>query len=268
MENQMEFGITDWDLAIHGDLLERTAIDFIRGRIPLYEETWKKYIGHQGNGMPANLCYSQGDIIDSEHDLANQRQFFAQYHYTILESLYGCKRIIDDSMRRNINNIFLILDDILLFHTYLGRICDSIERASNQIGINFEEKDLEDKEIVKSLTKNRNPVMHGPHVPIRADKNNNDKIYISNSWDDKTGKWTNTLQSDETIDLEKYFEDKFSLAIIASNKWFGRFNSKILDICRLKQINLYQPSVTIEQTPNPYNSGSASGFTSLYTFIS
>ncbi len=35
----------------NGDYLERTHVGFIRSYIPVYESTWKRYIGHNGAGM-------------------------------------------------------------------------------------------------------------------------------------------------------------------------------------------------------------------------
>lgn len=60
-----------------GDYLEKNNVEFIREYLPMYESTWKRYIGHNGGGrMP--------DIPNLSNEEIDKRVQIAQSHYTCL----------------------------------------------------------------------------------------------------------------------------------------------------------------------------------------
>ncbi|HET7152325.1 MAG TPA: hypothetical protein VFJ29_01060, partial [Candidatus Kapabacteria bacterium] len=68
----------DVDVAIDGDLLEREYGSFIKEKIPVYGEIWKRYIG-------CAETYENLKSRQNSDEKEKQRLMFAQYHYTCLE---------------------------------------------------------------------------------------------------------------------------------------------------------------------------------------
>ena len=55
-----------------GDAIERNNIDWIRQNIPLYEEIWSIYIGHNGKGVPLK-GFTASQEIRNRGDRASTR---------------------------------------------------------------------------------------------------------------------------------------------------------------------------------------------------
>lgn len=111
------------EISKSGDLLERSYSNLIKTRIPAYEEIWKMYIGHDG----------QGRMLEVNGLSANQektRVTFSQYHYTCLECIVGMNFIIEKAKHYSFSKINDLLQqniDFIAFHAYVGKIRDGIE---------------------------------------------------------------------------------------------------------------------------------------------
>ncbi|MFZ1516498.1 MAG: hypothetical protein WAT21_13910, partial [Saprospiraceae bacterium] len=79
----------DYTIKGHGDWFEKCAVNFIQNELPAYELIWSKFIGHDGTGQMAVMMnyYAANEKL---------RLDFAQYHYTILESLFFMQHIVKD----------------------------------------------------------------------------------------------------------------------------------------------------------------------------
>lgn len=80
------------------------------------------YIGHQGNGVMANMTITLTD----EQERA--RREFAQHHYTILDSLYLMQRACDIEQVHEVKTFEdyrAAVNNIMLFQAYAGRLRDN-----------------------------------------------------------------------------------------------------------------------------------------------
>lgn len=146
----------DLDIAKHGDSLEKEFSDLIKEKIPNYELIWKNFIGHNGSGK---MLLSVG-LKDSKE---KKRVLFAEYHYTLLESIVGLHLIIskaDNYTFTNVRDLILQNNDIIAFHAHIGRIRDCIKK----IGELFDINDIYLK--FDKCWKERCAVLHSKKLPI------------------------------------------------------------------------------------------------------
>lgn len=194
-----------WDISIHGDMLEIKAANYIRNKIPAYEETWKRYIGHQGRGIMAEMTN-----ITPEQDL--QRRNFSELHYTILESMFQMNKISERQNMKQINSFETyteILDQLMLYQAYAGRIRDNVIEAFTVLG----KKDLATsaQEALDKVYSERHVFVHRRKVPFSLDE---DQLFLTampkSSSTATIGFGKNMLWSDVTKDdlihLDDYFE--------------------------------------------------------------
>lgn len=173
----------EYTIANHGDWLERQASDFIVERIPAYEQIWKRFIGHKGNGRMADMK----NINESDQTL---RIIFAQHHYTVLESLYFMKLIVEDeSQTRQINSFDSYrktINQIMAYQAYSGRLRDNIEKCFSSVGSHADALASEDK--LDRFYKERHVFIHGRKVPFAIDADQLFKIStIKKDTVDRTG---------------------------------------------------------------------------------
>jgi hypothetical protein len=154
----------NYSISTHGDWLEREAAEFIRCNIPAYENIWRIFIGHQGNGVMAGMNAITRD--DEE-----KRKNFAQHHYTILESLYFMQRIVDDiSDTQPIHNFETyrkLLNQIMAYQAYSGRLRDNIKECFTLMA----HKDETDEALnrLNEFYHQRHVFIHGRKVPFALD---------------------------------------------------------------------------------------------------
>lgn len=100
-------------------------MEWIRGRLPLYEIVWSEFIGHDGNGRPL-------EIPGLSADLAKRRRTFYQAHYSM--ALYchfldvQCDGILAaDNSPREIDGYLADFESFVNFITFLGQVYDMVE---------------------------------------------------------------------------------------------------------------------------------------------
>lgn len=146
----------DLDITKHGDALEKEFSYLILDKIPKYNLIWKKYIGHDGSGKmlpPIGLSDKQKE----------KRVLFAEYHYTILESVIGIHVIIfksDEYSFKSVKDLILQNNDIISFHAHVGRIRDCIKKigelfSNNGLYLRFDK-----------CWKERCAVLHSKKLPM------------------------------------------------------------------------------------------------------
>jgi hypothetical protein len=117
-----------FDLARHGDALERTYADWIQSRLPAYADVWNEFIGNDGQ------C--QLPLQDRlPKDMAAKRATLAARNYTALESAIGAKRLVDTSWgivipplrtRSSIDVYLDAINTLVAFYAQMGRIHDQV----------------------------------------------------------------------------------------------------------------------------------------------
>lgn len=163
--------IYEYRVRTHGDLLEMHECKFIEEKLPCYEEIWKRFIGHQGNGVMAEM-----EGITPELD--SLRVTFAQHHYTILESLILMRQVVDNPLLSQpvdtIEQYYEILNLIMAYQAHAGRVRDNIEKCYNSIGKCHEWSEKRSK--LDEFWETRHIFIHGSKVPFMLDE---DKLFRS-----------------------------------------------------------------------------------------
>jgi hypothetical protein len=163
----------EYKLESHGDWLEKEAYKFIHSSIPTYELIWQRFIGHKGNGKMADM----EKIEESDEKI---RMDFSEHHYTVLESLYFMKRIVDDeSERKEINSFDLyrkVINQVMAFQAYSGRLRDNIKKCFSLVS-NKEEANLSCVKM-DAFYKQRHVFIHGKKVPFGFDSDKLFKIAV------------------------------------------------------------------------------------------
>jgi hypothetical protein len=157
----------NWTLKEHGDWLEKQAADFITYNIPAYEQTWKLFIGHQGNGIIANL---EGNIPPEDEKM---RRDFAQHHYTILESLFLMQRASEDEEIRPVKSFEdyrATVNNIMLFQAYAGRLRDNFHKCFSVLFGSGSTKPDESVAKLSTFYNSRHVFIHGRKVPFNRDE--------------------------------------------------------------------------------------------------
>lgn len=156
--------MTEYEIRAHGDWLEKEAASFIKSSIPSYEEIWKRYIGHKGNGKMA-------DMVGINETDEMERIDFAQHLYTVLESLYFMKLIVEEESKTNSINDFnsyrKVINQVMVFQAYSGRLRDNMGKCF-LIMVNSIKSD----EVHKKLDEfyhQRHVFIHGRKVPFALD---------------------------------------------------------------------------------------------------
>lgn len=154
-----------YSIATHGDMLEKHASDFIATHLPAYEQIWLRYIGHDGQGQMAKLIHATSADDD-------QRAIFSQHHYTILESSYFMHKIAEDYSEGTRITTFdgyrKLINDIMAFQAYSGRLIDNINRCAEKIGNSDFASDCIHK--LKIFYFQRHIFIHGCKIPFSVDE--------------------------------------------------------------------------------------------------
>ncbi len=146
-----------------GDLFEQTHAAWIRKHLPLYEEIWSEFIGHDGHGQPRQSYMNQGGEIAKQHEM------FCQSHYSMALFLY----IFDSSTKEALvylrsNQDKPLTSDVYIrltqststFLALIGQVCDMIEAIACALKANY----IRDP-IAKFLTE-RNQAIHAARIPM------------------------------------------------------------------------------------------------------
>jgi hypothetical protein len=232
--------LNKWDIGVHGDLLEQEAVDFIRYNIPVYEETWKRYIGHQGGGKMA-------DMMSITPTLDHQRREFAELHYTILESLFLMSRIKERQKMiqvKSFNSYTEVLDQLMLYQAYAGRIRDNIIEAFTIL--NKEDMGTSAKAALDSFYNERHVFVHRRKVPFALD---GDQLFLTacpkTSSTATIGFGKSMLWSDVTkqdlVHLDDYFEKSVKDLISTVNSQLSLMCEVVKEIIKTNSLTLAAP---------------------------
>lgn len=198
----------EYSVRNHGDLLERKECYFIESHLPAYEEIWKRYIGHQGNGRMA-------EMKNISEALNEQRAQFAQHHYTVLESLVLMREIVDDPLLsspvHSIIQYYKILNLIMSFQAHAGRVRDNLKNCYDAMGMARPWDKA--KEQLQDLWHSRNIFIHGCKVPFMLDE---DRLFksadTSKSSTDTYGYKMDGLWKTKSVTEMTYLHDQLSQA--------------------------------------------------------
>lgn len=229
-----------YTVAIHGDLLEKQASQFILTHIPGYELVWQRYIGHNGQGRMALLLNA------SEEDEA-KRASFAQHHYTILESVYFMQMIADDySMPTSIYTFEAyrrVANDLMAFQAYSGRLRDNVEKCG-LILVN----DRFANELILGLSglyAQRHVFIHGCKVPFSI----NDGVFMmplpKRNTDSRQGygqsdPWYR-ITSSEMVEISKFLSEVMSELCPIVNGILHLFLPKVKELMEARGLALEPP---------------------------
>jgi len=235
----------EYTIANHGDLVERQAASFISTSLPSYEEIWKRYIGHKGNGKMADM------IKINESDEAVRRNF-AQHHYTVLESIYFMKLLVDDASTVQQINSFdpyrKTIDQIMAFQAHSGRLRDNMEKCFSVIGKKAEAK--KSQEQLDTFYKERHVFIHGRKVPFGLDSDNLFKISkIKHDTTDNVGfglemPWEQ-IQDNDLQYLEHSLSESFQRLVSIVNGLLSNLLEFINNLMSDKKLTLEPPATNI-----------------------
>jgi hypothetical protein len=146
-----------------GDLFERTQAAWIRTNLPIYEEIWSEFIGHNGLGNPIH-CY-----IGDDGASTNEHKMFCQSHYSTALFLY----IFDTSTKDSLEyirshqskpldaNVYISLTQrTSTFLALMGQICDMVAAIATALGANHI------YEPIAKFMKERNQAIHAARIPM------------------------------------------------------------------------------------------------------
>ena len=117
-----------------GDDIERMNLTWIRENLPIYEEIWSSFVGHDGNGHPLK-------IVGLSESAARDREAFYQAHYTMLHCLIQARDALKhiDELQAYVPDpaaFMSIQRDIDTFLTYVGRARDMFKKMDAALGLN------------------------------------------------------------------------------------------------------------------------------------
>lgn len=154
----------NYTLLKNGDSLEKEAVKFVNVNLTNYELLWSIFIGNNGYNKMATIP----NISD---DLNEDRMYFSQHHYTILESLYFMHKI--QLEEENSNGIFSIEDyrkitnNLISFFAYTGRIRDNIYNCF--ILLKHTQEADNSRNQLTEFYHQRHIIIHGSKIPFTLD---------------------------------------------------------------------------------------------------
>lgn len=150
-----------------GDVFEQANAQWLRDTLGMYyEETWARFIGHNGRGSPLGL----GPLAAEDQ---RDYQMFCQCHY----SLGVFARLLFETKEQALKQIRAPRDKahprsevyleetraITLYLALLGQVCDMIEAIGGAIRNN----DLAEK--MRDFASERNRAIHAARIPMQED---------------------------------------------------------------------------------------------------
>jgi hypothetical protein len=153
-----------YTLRKNGDILEKEACEFVVNKIPNYELLWALFIGNDGHNKMAN-------IPNISSDFNEDRMYFSQHHYTILESIYFMHEVYREEA--NTNGINTIEDyrkttnNLISFFAYAGRIRDNIYNCF--IRLRYSQQAENSKAQLTEFYHQRHIIIHGSKIPYTID---------------------------------------------------------------------------------------------------
>ncbi len=234
----------EYRVRTHGDLLEMHECEFIETELPSYEEIWKRFIGHQGNGIMAEMTWISPDL-----DI--KRVKFAQHHYTILESLVLMRQVVvDPLLSKPINTMeeyYAILNLIMAFQAHAGRVRDNIEKCYCAIGRCDEWAEMRSK--LDVFWETRHIFIHGCKVPFMLDE---DKLFRSAETNTSSRKWYGyridaswrSITKEEMALVYDLFNCSLQELIVVVNELLFDLLKYVKEFITLHNLSLVSPKVS------------------------
>jgi len=233
-----------YNLEEHGDRLEQAAIDFIRTYIPNYQRVWASYIGNKGDDIMADLP----DLNTGEQE---NRLAFSEFSYTILESVYSIKRMVDKNKFGPLRSFEIEVvqdfkDNLILLFAHLGRIYDNVVNAGTLLGI-MEENVPEDLAVFYFQ---RHTIIHGHVLPIKIDDDGTVRIPKLRRVDtDRSGyyhkdnHWSDIERLEKEVSLDVVNRIYYSL-LSSINAAYGHYSTQIKKLLNGREIKFFRLPVT------------------------
>lgn len=231
---------TTFNIGKDGDLLEIEAAGFIRSSLPGYEEIWKRFIGHDGNGIMAKM----DGLSEDEEKI---RAEFAQHHYTILESLYFMKLIAEDFNELKAASTFrdyvFIMNQVMAFYAHSGRVRDNLGKCFTLIG--NPAKSAEAHAELDPFYQERHIYVHGKKVPFGFDESGLPKLASDFK---KNDKWNSVTKEDLNYTSEILIKHSEEL----TKKVNSLLMSMVSDVKRRMEIKSSKPVGLIKSPSSQY----------------
>lgn len=145
-----------------GDPFEVKHQDWIRQRLPSYEQVWQKFIGNNGFDWPLPM---EGLTAGQEE----KRKAFYQAHYTVAIQCFS----IDQSLTRvadtlgrvkDVDDLHKEFDFLVNFINAIGIVRDNFVIMDNALDLNGTIAIQ-----LQEFYRVRSHVLHGPHLPYAVD---------------------------------------------------------------------------------------------------
>jgi hypothetical protein len=213
-----------YNVADHGDLLEKMGADFIRSHFPNYEVVWAQFIGNRGNATRAPL---------PNYPDEGKRQSFGEHSYSTYESCFMIHGILESGVFmteiKSAADYIRLNQSFTLFFAYLGRIHDTVLKAAQDLFYNH----TAFEQTIKEFYEARSIVIHGKKVPILLDSDGfliMPQLKTENArgtgWNDKNNLWEDVARM-----TTNYVEDTcgayFYELLDLINKEYGVFSAVI-----------------------------------------
>lgn len=232
-----------YTLLMHGDLLEKTFVKFIKDHIPTYEHVWQNYIGNDSQNKIAN-------IMGYDKEKNEKRQRFSEHTYTILQSIILIKRVLEKYNDGNktitdIEDVLDFQDTLILFFGNIGRIYDNLYAAESCLNARASRNC---RQTLSELYHKRHLLVHGKTIPFIIDEEGQVLIpKLGRNTDDLTGWYhkTNTWQDLKELPTDTVattLNEIYQELLSKLNNIFGKFNDDILSELAVGNFKIDPPS--------------------------
>lgn len=231
----------------HGDVVERQNLEWIRNKLPHYEEVWMAFIGHDGNGSPP-------PIPGLPDEVAQARARFYEAHYSMLPKLIRVDTIAED-LAQNFDRVSAAelheaterLFDMMTAVGYVRDMFGRMDAALNTGGALFQ--DLND------LYHQRSHVTHGPRLPIKMDGGFAKVPRLATSLEGDRD-WTDESSWDDIDDKDLVFLADFA-SEVRDNLFatVNRLHGRVFDAADRRFLGKRVPSVVNPGSGTDPNSG-------------
>lgn len=247
----------NFDISIHGDILEKEFTEFIRSNIPVYEKIWDIYIGNDGKNRLI-------EVPELTPEQRKQREFFSQYYYTAFESFVCIHLALVDICNYRVNSeskirsLLHLFNYFVLFWAHVGRFNDNIKEIQKILNEKYRKIKIDLTTNLDSFYQERNQILHDRKIPYILVTN---EIMIPKI-DDKgfPGTW-NELQSWYGTDVAQYnvltefINDSYMKLLSEYNSILSKIFDEIKEICEEKDLKI-KPSESADYSNN-FDSSSA-----------
>lgn len=146
-----------------GDRFEKENANWIREKLPNYENIWAAFVGHLGNGQPCEMP----DLPENKNE---NRKLFYQAHYSFAISAFQLGRISkliqkEISPIKSLEQFLYEYERLFLFMAYIGHVRDMFLQMDAAIA--FGKGSLSGE--FQGFYDQRSHVLHGTRMPAFFD---------------------------------------------------------------------------------------------------